>query len=275
MSYPVQREIEIPLLKTLDRLGGEAKPMDIYPEVAKYFPALTEVELTQRMESTPSVGKWNNIVQWTRQSLVTKNELDGSQRGIWKITELGRKRLLAEGDTATPLIPPSSEKYTLRDLVYNHQQEVKDALINQLKSQSPESFENFCKVLLEHVGFEDLHITNRGADKGIDGFGSFRQGVVKIRSAFQAKRFKETAVSRPEIDKFRGAIQGDYDHGVFLTTSRFTKDAEDSSVKKGAITILLLDGASIADLMIKFNLGVKKAPIYLAEFDEEFFNEEQ
>ncbi|PYI40666.1 MAG: hypothetical protein DMF12_12555 [Verrucomicrobia bacterium] len=72
----------------------------------------------------------------------------------------------------------------------------------------------------------------------MDGHGLFRQGVVSIRSAFQAKRWRQNAVTRPEIDKFRGAIQGDYDHGVFLTTGRFTADAEAASIKKGAISLL-------------------------------------
>jgi restriction system protein len=64
-------------------------------------------------------------------------------------------------------------------------------------------------------------VSHRGADRDIDGFGLFRQGGVSIRCVFQAKRWRQNPVSRPEIDKFRGAIQGDYDHGVFLTTGRF------------------------------------------------------
>jgi outer membrane protein assembly factor BamB len=53
-------------------------------------------------------------------------------------------------------------------------------------------------------------------------------GVVNIRSAFQAKRWNQNPVGRPQIDGFRGAIRGDFDHGVFLTTGRFTKDAEEA-----------------------------------------------
>ena len=77
---------------------------------------------------------------------------------------------------------------------------------------------------------------------------------------------------RPEVDKLRGAIQGDYDHGVFITTSRFTKDAIDASYKKGAITILLLDGAAIAELMLERGIGVVKQPLYLYEIASDFFD---
>jgi restriction system protein len=99
----------------------------------------------------------------------------------------------------------------------------------------------------------------------------FRQGVVTIRSAFQAKRWTQNPVSRPEIDKFRGAIQGDYDHGVFLTTGRFTQDAEAASIKKGAISLLLLDGDAIAETMIRNGIGVVGRPVQLFDLDADFF----
>jgi restriction system protein len=95
---------------------------------------------------------------------------------------------------------------------------------------------------LAHLGYRNVEVTKRSQDGGIDGHGDFRQGAISIRSAFQAKRWTDNAVGRPEIDKFRGAIQGEYDHGVFLTTSRFSKDAKLASYKRGAITVLLLAG---------------------------------
>ncbi len=65
--------------------------------------------------------------------------------------------------------------------------------------------------------------------------------------------------------------RGDYDHGVFITTSRFTKEATEASYKKGAITILLLDGDAIAELMIERGIGVIRQPLYLYEIDAAFF----
>jgi len=48
-----------------------------------------------------------------------------------------------------------------------------------------------------------------------------------------------------------------------LTTSRFTKEAEEASYKKGAITILLLDGEAIAELMLERGIGVVKESLFL------------
>ena len=66
-------------------------------------------------------------------------------------------------------------------------------------------------------------------------------------------------------------IQGDYDHGVFLTAERFTADAEPASIKKGAISLLLLDGDAIAESMIRNGIGVVRPPVQLFDLDPEFF----
>lgn len=149
--------------------------------------------------------------------------------------------------------------------------EVKRRLLTELKNLTPVQFEHFCRALLQQLGFESLTVTRRTNDGGIDGQGDFRQGAVSLRSAFQAKRWLDNAVGRPDIDKFRGAIQGEFDHGVFITTSRFARQAVEASYRKGAITILLLDGAAIVELMVKHGIGVTRQPVYLHDVDPSFF----
>ena len=270
MSFPKQSEIELPLLKVLHQLGGKAEPKELYSKIAEMFPQLSEEDRAVRLPSSPSTFRWHNLVQWSRQKLVEKGELDGSTRGVWKLTALGRAR-------ATGASPHSAEELllahqaTLKDLVYDNEAEVKRRIISELQGISATEFEQFCISFLGPLGYEQLQVTSRGADRGIDGYGLFRQGVVTIRSAFQAKRWRQNPVSRPEIDKFRGAIQGDYDHGVFLTTGRYTSDAEAASIKKGAISLLLLDGDAIAESMIRNGIGVVRRPVHLFDLDPEFF----
>jgi restriction system protein len=168
-------------------------------------------------------------------------------------------------------VPASS----LRDLVNANVQEIKSRLVSELRDLTPRAFEHFCKEFLGHLGYRNVEVTRRNQDGGIDGYGNFRQGAISIRSAFQAKRWTDNPVGRPDIDRFRGAIQGEYDHGVFLTTSRFSKDAKDASYRKGAITILLLDGPAIADLLVERGLGVRRLPVHLLDIDEEFFDIEE
>lgn len=280
MSFPRQREIEIPLLAAIAQLGGEARPRDIYPLVTRQFPELTAEEQEERLESSPSTRKWHNLIQWVRLVLVQAGEIDGSTRGIWKITPTGRLRLSAAPDLAptAPTRSTSAQAYassdvTLRDLQNLNRNEIKARLLEELKHLTPLAFEHFCRAFLGQLGYTSVEVTRQGQDGGIDGYGDFRQGAISIKSAFQAKRWTDTPIGRPEIDKFRGAIQGDFDHGVYLTTSRFTKAAEGASYKKGAISILLLDGEAIAENLIERSIGVKREALYLYEVDPDFFSE--
>ncbi len=274
MAYPKQYEVEVPLLKTIMELGGSGKPKDIYPRVSVHFKNLTVDDLVAKLPSSPSTFKWHNLVQWSRQALVDKGELDGATRGVWKITPKGKARL----ESIQSRLPQNQDLFsavtqniTLKDLIYQNEAEVKNRIVGELKTLKPNEFEQFCSSFLQLLGYQELEVTTGGPDGGIDGHGKFRQGVVTIRSAFQAKRWNHKPVGRPEIDKFRGAIQGDFDHGVFLTTGRFTKEAGEASIKKGAITLLLLDGEAIAESMIKFGIGVSRRPIHLLDIDPEFF----
>ena len=270
MSFPKQSEVELPLLKVLHELGGKAEPKQIYPRITGMFPQLTDEDRAARLPSSPATFKWHNLVQWSRQRLVEKGEIDASERGVWKLTARGRARA-QRADAQSPGELLLAHQATLKDLVNDNEAEVKRRIVSELQALRPIDFEQFCISFLGPLGYEQLEVTNRGADRGIDGHGLFRQGVVSIRSAFQAKRWRGNAVSRPEIDKFRGAIQGDYDHGVFLTTGRFTADAEAASIKKGAISLLLLDGTAIAENMIRNSIGVLTRPVQLFDVDPEFF----
>ena len=280
MPFPKQIEVEIPLLQALVELGGEGRPRDVYPLVTKRFPQLTAEEQEERLDSYPSTRKWSNLVQWVRQRLVDLGEIDRSERGIWRITESGLNRLKDDPAHQEPgklVAPPAISvapvpTVSLLDLVNANQNEIKARLISELKDLTPRTFEHFCKEFLGHLGYRNVEVTKRSQDGGIDGHGDFRQGAISIRSAFQAKRWTDNSVGRPEIDRFRGAIQGEYDHGVFLTTSRFSKDAKLASYKKGAITVLLLDGAAIADLLVERGLGVRRLPLYIYDVDDEFFD---
>lgn len=100
MTLPNQKDVEIPLLQEIAAMGGEARPEDLYPKLGAHFPQITDADLR---EEVPSGGnKWTNRIQWARQGLVVKGELERYPRGVWRITEKGRKRLGA----APPPPPP-------------------------------------------------------------------------------------------------------------------------------------------------------------------------
>jgi len=89
----------------------------------------------------------------------------------------------------------------------------------------------------------------------------------------QAKRWEGT-VGRPEIQKFAGALQGQRaKKGVFITTSSFSRDAEDYAERIDN-RIVLIDGEALTDLMIDFNIGVTGVDTYeIKRLDSDYFEE--
>lgn len=85
-------DFEIPVLKALIKLGGQAKPSEVYLEVERIM-GLSPSEFPGEYEKYKSrMIKWKNKTAWAREYLKRKKQLDGSERGVWKITEIGRER---------------------------------------------------------------------------------------------------------------------------------------------------------------------------------------
>lgn len=159
---------------------------------------------------------------------------------------------------------------TVRELHHEYVELFQQKILRQLKSLNPYEFETFCRNLLEVYGFVDLSVTQKSRDGGIDGFGKLKIGLAYMNVAFQCKRWNIGSVSRKEIDAFRGAIQGEYEQGLFFTTSTFTKEAMAYSIKQGAVPIILIDGKMIVDFMIEKQFGIEyeNLPIYINALDQ-------
>lgn len=114
-----------------------------------------------------------------------------------------------------------------------------------------------------------MKVTQISKDGGIDGFGKLKVGLAEMNIAFQCKKWNSTSIHRPEVDKFRGAIQGEFEMGIFFTTAKFAQGAKEVSFKRGAVPIVLIDGDGIVDLMIEKELGVQKEslPVYTYALD--------
>ncbi len=146
----------------------------------------------------------------------------------------------------------------LKSLHLRYNAAVKNKTLKGLKGLTPAGFEQFAKKLLEVYGFHDLQVTQITRDGGIDGYGKLKVGLADMSVAFQCKRWLKSSIHRPEVDKFRGAIQGEYEQGIFFTTASFALGAKEISIKKGAVPIILIDGEGIVDLMVRKEFGVQK-----------------
>src|SRR3990167_186037 len=145
----------------------------------------------------------------------------------------------------------------LQDLHGRYIVELKRKILNDLKKMAPSAFELFAKRLMDEYGFHDTAVTKVSSDGGIDGHGKLKVGLANLNVAFQCKRWTKGNIQRPEIDRFRGAAQGDFEQGIFFTTSSFSTGAVSASIKRGAVPIILVDGESIVELMMEKGFGVQ------------------
>lgn len=143
---------------------------------------------------------------WARQYLIWEGLLDSSIRGTWKLTEKGKNtRLNYEQAHALFLkwveINQKARKNKSKDEVITEQEEedpdseeikAETNLLKVLQTVSPFGFENVCKELLREHGFENVEVTGKSHDGGIDGYGTLEiNPFVSFKVLFQCKRYKD------------------------------------------------------------------------------------
>ena len=156
-------------------------------------------------------------------------------------------------------------------------QSLVEELISKIKDSSPSFFEVLVIDLLVRMGYggsrkDAGQAVGRIGDEGIDGI--IKEDKLGLDAIYiQAKKW-ENNISRPEVQKFAGALQGKRaKKGIFITTSTFTKEAEHfaSSIDS---KIILIDGERLAELMIEHNVGVSTTSSYeVKKIDIDYFNE--
>jgi len=124
---------------------------------------------------------------------------------------------------------------------------------------------------LREAGFQQVTVTGRTGDKGIDGHGILEVNpFVTFKVLFQCKRYKGS-VGAPDVRDFGRAMQGRADKGIILTTGTFTQEARREARRDGALPIELVDGDKLVDMFEKLELGLKPRTVF--DVDESFFDE--
>ena len=152
-------------------------------------------------------------------------------------------------------------------------------LLQTIKTCSPMFFERLVVDLLVKMGYGGTRkdagqAIGKSGDGGIDGI--IKEDRLGLDIVYiQAKRWDETLIGRPEIQKFAGALQGQRaKKGIFITTSKFTQSAHEYVAFIDS-KIVLIDGEGLAQLMIDYNVGVNAIATYeLKRIDSDYFAEE-
>lgn len=158
------------------------------------------------------------------------------------------------------------------------QNELADELLTTIKQQSPQFLETLVVDLMQAMGYggwskSSGQATQYTADGGIDGI--INEDPLGLDTIYlQAKRYTNGTIGRPDIQAFVGALEMKRARkGVFITTSRFSADAQ-AYVGMIEKKIVLIDGQKLAELMIKHRLGVSTKEVYRVQaLDSDYFPE--
>ena len=305
MPIPDYQTLMLPLLK----IAGDGKvhtKRDVVPELSLQFRVSDE----EQKDLLPS-GKqevFDNRIGWARTYLKKALLIDYVERGQFRITERGKK-VLAENPERIGVAylsrfpeftefhrPPrpaaaeengsavsAAETDSPDDLMatgyLNRRRQIEQDVLAKVKSCSPEFFERLVVKLLTAMGYggslaDAGKAIGKSGDGGVDGV--IKEDKLGLEQIYiQAKRWDSASVGRPEIQKFVGALHGKRARkGIFLTTSFFTKDAEEYA--KGLETkVILINGQQLAELMFDYGVGVSTESTYVVKrLDNDFFEDE-
>jgi restriction system protein len=299
MAIPDYQTIMLPLLQ----FAGEGKEHTLRESVEKLADVfgLSEEEREVLLPSGQQTV-FHNRVGWARTYMKKAMLLDAPRRSFFIISKRGKEVLasnpkLIDGEFLGQFaefnefkslrhektemeLPTTSDtpEEVLESAFLSLRQSLASDILQQIKSSPPRLFERIVVQLLVAMGYggtlQDAgKAVGKSGDEGIDGIiKEDRLGLDIIY--IQAKRWEGT-VSRPEIQKFAGALQGQRARkGIFITTSEFSKEAQEY-VAKIESKINLIDGQQFAQYMIDHNLGVTPVANYeIKRIDSDYFSEE-
>jgi restriction system protein len=303
MSIPDYQTIMLPLLQYLADKKEKAS-QETFDALAEVF-GLSEEE---RKELLPSGNQsiFMNRIGWAKTYLKKTGFIESPKRGYYSITMRGLNELkknpnkidnkylsqfpefadfvktrIARYNSVDKYIEVDNEKTPEENIGYNYQQ-IRNALsidvLDKIKKCSPYFFEKLVVELLLKMGYggsrqEAGKTIGKSVDGGIDGI--IKEDKLGLDTIYiQAKRW-DGSIGRPEVQKFAGALQGQRARkGVFITTSKFTKEAIDYACMIEN-KLILIDGDTLSNLMIDYDIGVSIVNTYLIKrIDSDYFVDE-
>jgi restriction system protein len=303
-NMPDFQSLMLPILRLLQ--NDQQYPLkNVLEALASHF-NLSEEDLRIKVPSGQQ-PMFKNRITWALSYLKNAGLITYPQRGVYKITDEGKQVLQENVDSISisdlkkiaafrkwqssytesnpnPIVTyTSSEERTPDEIVgdsikllYN---KLALELLDNIKGRTAGEFETFVLRLLNKMGYGSLEerayeVVGKSGDNGIDGIIYQDQfGIERIY--VQAKKWADTKVNSKEIRDFIGALSlKGTNKGVFMTTSYFTDDACKTAHMNPQNRIILINGEQLAELAIKYNVGVQiKAEYQIKTLDNDFFEE--
>jgi restriction system protein len=310
MAIPDYQTLMLPVLRAAAE--REKKVADVADQVADQIGLSSEERVAMLPSGRQRI--LHNRLHWSKFYLTKAGLIRSPSRGRFVATEEGRKLLAtnperinvpllmklplfkdwyvnqggAAPEAVEAIFDPKSAKtasITPEEQIESAYQAVQSALrtdlLERIGQNSPSFFEQLIVdvlIAMDYGGSRKsaaAQLTGQTGDGGIDGIiNEDRLGLDRIY--VQAKRYaKDHAVGRPEVQAFVGSLVGrGATKGVFVTTSTFSQQARDYVIHLTQ-RVILVDGESLADLMIEHGVGVRKTrAVEFNRLDEDFFSED-
>ena len=269
-----------PVVAAIRELGGSGRPDEVRAVIVRHL-KMSDAEQSELLRSGVQT-RFENQVHWARFYLAKAGYIDSSQRGVWTLTDKGRQLgEVTDVDVQTIVKDVNTQTRGTTDeevdaapspsgavpAAGNYREE----LARTLQALPAAGFERFCQRLLRESGFQEVSVTGRSGDGGIDGIGILQVNpLVSFKVLFQCKKYSGS-VSPSQVRDFRGAMTGRADKGIILTTGSFTAEARKEAIRDGAPPIELVDGEKLAGMLEELQLGLK--PLQTFELDKSFFDQ--
>ena len=151
--------------------------------------------------------------------------------------------------------------------------EISEDKINEFLEQfygyfeSGYAFEEFLKGYLEKIGLDEVVVTQRSSDGGID-LEAIRYGVGGLAGADSVEYYVQAKRNKPgiiiPIEKVRAlrGVMPSGSKGIFITTARFSKKAQEFVDADPTRPIILIDGKALVESCIDNEIGFVFTPVF-------------
>ncbi|MCC7449151.1 MAG: restriction endonuclease [Anaerolineae bacterium] len=163
----------------------------------------------------------------------------------------------------------------VRHLLTKQDQEVRQQIKTALQKIDPYNFEYLIKHLLEAMGYENVEVTSKSGDGGVDVVADIEVGITSVREVVQVKRHQGN-IQRPILDMLRGSLHRfNANRGTIITVGKFSKGAQDAAFEQGVAPITLIDGERLIQLLIDNEIGAVYEEIKVLKFNPDDFRFEE
>lgn len=274
-SIPTSKELIVPLLNVMRDKNPYMSSM-LNERVAAIF-SLSDAQLNIAYPDSKEFI-FTHRLRAARYSLKKQDYIEEVSKFTYRITEHGLALLNDNTEEINEEIEELEKFIDPVEVILDKVEEIEDELIeklvDELKKAHWRRLETIVIELLTAMGYGDGQVTGKTNDGGLDGV--IKEDKLGLDNIYiQAKRWENT-VGRPEVMSFSGALDAKGARkGIFITTSNFTKGAEEYVERLESKKIILIGGKKLAKLMIENNIGVSiKKKFVVKEVDFSYFEGE-